>query len=288
MYKNKSIELPPNFMIQHPFKTGTEIERDERLASRPRKPEEIRRHIKEYYAMISHIDYEIGRVLEVLEEQGLIDNTIIILAGDNGLAVGQHGLMGKQNCYEHSNHVPLIFTGPMIPKDQQTNGFVYLFDISPTICSLLGLPVPETVDGKSLTTLFKNPEENLREEVYYAFHKRQRALKTPKYKLIEYVKSGKHIKTQLFDLESDPWEMNDLSDDPANSDLIDSLRKRMLKFRDEWEELKTYWGQYFWKSFCNNNPEYMDPQIKSISKINIKKHQLKRIKEVVGNFLFHK
>ena len=288
MYDEESIELPPNFMVKHPFNTGELKHRDERLASRPRNPEEIQTHLKEYYAMISHLDYEIGRVLNVLEETNLIENTIIILAGDNGLAIGQHGLMGKQNCYEHSNHVPLIFQGPMIPKDQHSKGFVYLFDIFPTICELLGLPIPKTVDGKSLAPLIKDPSRNLREEVYYAFHKSQRALKTSKYKLIEYVRSGKHINTQLFDLESDPWETNDLSKNPEHTEIIDILRKRMIKFRDEWEELNTYWGKYFWKSFCKKNPEYIDDKIKAISRFALKKDQFRRFKEVIRNFIFHK
>ena len=288
MYKDKPIALPPNFMVQHPFNTGELKHRDERLASRPRKPEEIQRHIKEYFAMISHLDHEIGRVVKILEELNLMENTIIILAGDNGLALGQHGLMGKQNCYEHSNHVPLIFQGPKIPKSQQTKGFVYLFDIFPTICDLVGLPIPKTVDGKSMSVLIGDSTKILRDEIYYAFHKSQRALKTSKYKLIEYVKSGKHIKTQLFDLESDPWETDDLSNNPDHSDLIDALRKRMIKIRNEWEELETYWGMYFWKSFCKSNPEYMDAKVNSISKISLRKHQFKRFKEVIRNFLFQK
>ena len=81
------------------------------LAAFPRDPAEIRRHIAEYYAMISHLDHAIGRLLTTLQERGELDNTIIVFSGDNGLAVGQHGLMGKQNLYVHSGRVPLAIHG---------------------------------------------------------------------------------------------------------------------------------------------------------------------------------
>ena len=100
--------------------------------------------------MISHLDHEFGRVLDALEERGLTDNTLIVLAGDNGLAVGQHGLMGKQNCYEHSVRVPLIFAGPGVPEGRRSDAYVYLFDIFATLCELTGTPRPSTVEGESL------------------------------------------------------------------------------------------------------------------------------------------
>ena len=86
--------------------------------------------------MISHLDWRIGQILDKLKEKNLYDNTIIVFAGDNGLAVGQHGLMGKQNCYEHSIRVPLILCGPGIPKGQKSESYVYLMDLFPTLCSL--------------------------------------------------------------------------------------------------------------------------------------------------------
>ena len=81
--------------------------------------------------MIAHLDAGIGRILNALDERGMKENTIVIFAGDNGLAVGQHGLMGKQNMYEHSVRVPLIFAGPGIPEGQKTDALCYLLDIFP-------------------------------------------------------------------------------------------------------------------------------------------------------------
>ena len=243
-------------MPKHPFQTGELRHRDEKLAVFPRKPEEIKRHIKEYFALISHLDHEIGKVLDELEKQDLMDNTIIVLAGDNGLALGQHGLMGKQSCYEHSNHVPLIFSGPGIPKNVRTDSFAYLLDIYPTLCDLLHIDIPESVDGKSLKPTIETPNTNIREDIYIAFGCSQRAVKTKQYKLIEYVYRGKHIKTQLFDLVQDPWETKNLSEDPEMKSRIVALRKKMIEYRDEWGELNTFWGKTWWIGFLKSNPQY--------------------------------
>ena len=145
MYDPAQIELPPNFVADHPFDNGELWVRDELLTPHPRTPDEIRRHIAEYYAMITHADAQMGRVLQVLRETGQAENTIIVFAGDNGLALGQHGLMGKQNLYDHSIRVPLIFCGPGVPRGLRSEAHCYLFDIYPTLCDLLGLPIPEIV-----------------------------------------------------------------------------------------------------------------------------------------------
>ena len=112
MYDPEDIPLPENFMGGHPFDNGDLKVRDEVLEDFPRDPYKVRQHIAEYYAMITHLDAQMGRVLDTISACGMADNTIVVFAGDNGLAVGQHGLFGKQNMYEHSVRVPLIFSGP--------------------------------------------------------------------------------------------------------------------------------------------------------------------------------
>jgi arylsulfatase A-like enzyme len=112
MYDVEAVTLPENFMPAHPFDNGDLEIRDELLAGFPRTPAEIQRHNAEYYAMISHLDAQIGRILDALSRRGVLEDTIIVLAGDNGLAIGRHGLMGKQNMYDHSLHVPLLISGP--------------------------------------------------------------------------------------------------------------------------------------------------------------------------------
>jgi arylsulfatase A-like enzyme len=249
MYDPEDIELPPNFAGGHPFDNGELHIRDEMLAGFPRTPEETRRHIAEYYAMISHLDAQIGRVLEALEEQGLTDDTIIVFAGDNGLAVGQHGLFGKQNCYEHSVRVPLVFAGPGVPKQQRTDAYAYLFDIFPTLCDLADIEVPESVEGLSLMDAIKDPEATVRESLYFAYMGKQRAVKDDRFKLIEYVVDGRHTRTQLFDLQNDPWEINNLADSPKYTQNLESLREKLAHYRDEWDDAETEWGQTFWEAY---------------------------------------
>ncbi|KPL09411.1 hypothetical protein AMJ85_06655, partial [candidate division BRC1 bacterium SM23_51] len=141
MYDPEKITLPKNFMPEHPFDNGEMKVRDEGLAPWPRTPEIVRQHIADYYAMITHLDAQIGRVLAALEETGHAQDTIIIFSGDNGLAVGQHGLLGKQNLYEHSGCVPLIISGPGLPEGEKRDALCYLLDVFPTLCDLVGLAV---------------------------------------------------------------------------------------------------------------------------------------------------
>ncbi len=288
LYNLDQIKLPPNFSQKHPFNTGELRHRDEKLAKIPRNQLEIKTHILEYYAMISHLDYEIGRVIDELEQQGLLENTLIILAGDNGLALGQHGLMGKQNCYEHSNHVPLIFAGPNVPQNTQSHSLAYLFDIYPTICDYLDLATPASVDGCSLVPILKDPTDSVRKQLYFAFGKTQRALKTKQYKLIEYVFKGKHIKTQLFDLSIDPWETHNLSSDPDNQDIIQDLRKRMVEFRDKWHELDTYWGKTWWAGFLKANPTFHTDATLGLKAPSTIKHGISMLSRMIktGNWFY--
>jgi arylsulfatase A-like enzyme len=132
--------------------------------------------------MISHLDSQIGRVLDAVDRLGLAGSTIVVLAGDNGLALGQHGLMGKQSCYEHSNRVPLVFAGPGVPVGKRTDAYAYLFDIFPTLCELAGVPVPATVETKSLVKAMHDPSEKVREYMFYGFREFQRAVKDRSFK----------------------------------------------------------------------------------------------------------
>ena len=246
MYDAEKIKLPPNFMGSHPFDNGGSHNRDEKLACFPRTPEETRRHIAEYYAMITHLDDQFGSVVAALEEKGILDETIIVFAGDNGLALGQHGLFGKQNCYEHSVRVPLVFAGPGIPKNTKTDASAYLFDIFATLCELSGTNIPASVEGISLVEAMNDPNQKVRRTLYFAYTDVHRAVKHDGYKLIEYVVGHKHTMTQLFDLENDPYELNNLADSPSHADKLSLMREKLRQCRDEWDDEKSPWGERFW------------------------------------------
>jgi arylsulfatase A-like enzyme len=226
-YDPEKVSLPPNFISRHPFDNGEMTVRDEMLAEFPRTPEEIRRHLAEYYATISHLDAQIGRIMEMLNRTGKTDNTLIVFTGDNGLAIGQHGLMGKQSVYEHSIRVPLIFCGPGIPQGEQRDDFCCLTDIFRSVCDMTGIQVPISVEGESLVPAIQNQARRRREALYFAYRHFQRALRTEKWKLILYnVRGNKH--TQLFDIENDPWEMKNLAGDPSQIERIQKMTE-MLK-----------------------------------------------------------
>jgi len=235
MYPAKSIEVPPNFLTEHPFDNGELRIRDEILAQSPRTPEVVQEHIAAYYAMIAHLDYHIGRVLDALENSGQADNTIVIFAGDNGLAVGQHGLLGKQNLYEHSVRVPLVFAGPGIPAGKRTDALCYLLDVFPTLCDLSGIAVPETVEGKSLLPIIQGQKNEVRGSVFAAYRQFQRMVRQGGWKLIRYNVEGKQT-TQLFDLASDPWEVKNLAGEPERKERLgemDALLASWMKQVDD-------------------------------------------------------
>jgi len=230
LYDPSGLPLPPSFMSKHPFDNGEMRIRDEQLAPWPRTPEVVREHLAAYYAMITHLDHHIGRVLSALEETGNAENTVIMFAGDNGLAVGQHGLMGKQNLYDHSIRVPLIFAGPGVPKGAQRHGLCYLLDVFPTICDLTGLDTPASVEGIGLMPMILGERETMRETTFHAYRNIQRAVRDDRHKLIEYDVEGTRT-TQLFDLEGDPWETVNLVDHPDYGHELRRLREELARWQ---------------------------------------------------------
>ncbi|HSW47173.1 MAG TPA: sulfatase-like hydrolase/transferase [Phycisphaerae bacterium] len=230
LYQRDQIPIPPNYMPIHPFDNGEMTVRDEKLAPWPRTRNEIRRHLHDYYASISGLDYHFGRLLEALDEFGMTDDTIVIFASDNGLAIGSHGLMGKQNLYEHSAKVPLIIAGPGIPKDS-TDALVYLMDLFPTTCDLVNIPVPLGLDGKSLKSVIDGKSKGVRNTLFSAYRDVQRAVRDARWKLIRYPEIDK---TQLFDLQSDPDELKDLSGDPAQADRIKRMTGELANLQKQY------------------------------------------------------
>ncbi len=219
LYRREQIPLPRNFMPLHPFDNGEMTVRDELLASWPRTPEEIRKHLHDYYAVISALDFHIGRLLDCLRRLRLFDETLILFSSDNGLALGSHGLMGKQSLYEHSSKVPFFLTGPGVPRGS-SHALTYLTDVFPTLLDWLELPIPEGLDGISHKPVILRRAAGMRSTLFTSYRECQRAVRDDRWKLIRYP----HInKTQLFDLHSDPDELHDLAFDPAQSSRIGAM-----------------------------------------------------------------
>lgn len=226
--KNPSdnIPLPPNFKALHPFSFGYPMGgRDEFLAEFPRTPEVIRSQIADYYGLITHLDDAIGTILAKLKAKGLDKNTIIIFAADNGLAMGSHGLMGKQNLYEHSMKVPLIFSGLNIPKGKEVNGFAYLFDLFPTVCQYLKLPAPKNIDGLPLNDMIFGKKTQIRNSIFTSYLNFQKAVRNDRYKYIRYPNIDHQ---QLFDLKSDPFELVDLAQNTAYQPIVAEMNMLLI------------------------------------------------------------
>jgi arylsulfatase A-like enzyme len=231
MYDPAKVSLSKNFMAEHPFDNGELRSRDERLAAHPRSAEEMRRHLADYYATISHLDHEVGRVLAEIEARGWGADTIVIFSADQGLAVGgRHGLMGKQNLYEHVKP-PLVFAGPGI-RHGKSDALAYLFDLFPTICDLAGAPTPQVAEGKSLVGILHGREEQVRNELFCAYRDCQRLIRDQRFKLLEYNASGVR-NAQLFDLARDPDELDNLADDPQFAGQRKRLHELLQQARRE-------------------------------------------------------
>lgn len=232
-YRTNLPPLPPNFLPQHPFDNGEMTVRDEKLLPWPRAPAPVRSELADYYACISHLDEQIGRVLATLHATGLATNTLIVFAGDNGLAVGQHGLMGKQNLYEHSVGVPLLLAGPGLPHGRRVAALCYLQDVFPTLAELAGVPPLTGTDGVSLLPLARGERAVGREAIFTAYRNVQRAVRDDRWKLIRYPQVDV---TQLFDLRADPHETNNLAALPASAAQVEAmtalLRRQQQAFGD--------------------------------------------------------
>ncbi len=242
LYPEENTALPPSYMAQHPFDNGHIVLRDELLAPWPRTKAIAQQHLSDYYAIITHLDAQIGRVIKTLKASGQYESTLIVMAGDSGLALGNHGLLGKQNIYhEDGVHIPFILSGGLIEEENKgkwINALCYNYDIMPTICELAGIEIPSSVTGSSLVPIVKEEVEEIRDHTYHAYRQHQRAYRKGDFKLIEYVRAPDYHKnrgdfiagsrvSQLFNLAKDPWETFNLADFPEYKETVDKLRAEM-------------------------------------------------------------
>ncbi|MEM9586299.1 MAG: sulfatase-like hydrolase/transferase [Planctomycetota bacterium] len=225
-YPLEQVAVPENFQAEYPYAepmgAGRKL-RDEKLAPFPRTEYAVKVHRQEYYAIISHMDTMIGRILDAVEETGKADNTWIFFTADHGLAVGQHGLMGKQNLYDHSVRVPLMVVGPEVAGNTKNDQPVYLQDIMPTTLELAGVNRPEHVEFQSLLPLMEGKASQY-DAIYGAYLEKQRSVRTNDYKLIAYPAANK---LRLYNIKADPLERIDLANDPAMKPVLVKLFSKL-------------------------------------------------------------
>ncbi len=245
LYPLSRIAMPKSFLPEYPHKDDIGCShrlRDENLAPMPRTELAVKTHRREYYALITHLDAQIGRILDSLDASGQADNTWIFFTADHGLAVGHHGLFGKQNMYDHSVRVPFLVAGPGVAKGAKNDAAIYLQDVMATALDLAGAERPEHVFFQSLRPLLAG-EKSRYESVYGAYVELQRAITHEGWKLIAYPKTKV---LRLYDLKADPLEMNDLAakaDHAARKkDLLARLVKLSADLGDKLD-LRTVFGE---------------------------------------------
>jgi choline-sulfatase len=215
--------LPENWLPAHPFSHGHDNVRDEVAVSgvwERRDERTIRNEIGRQFACSEAIDVEIGRVLARLEAMGELANTYIIYTADHGMAIGRHGLQGKQNLYEHTWRVPFIAKGPGIAPGTRAQGNAYLLDVLATLCEWAGIAAPASNEGLSLRPVLEGKKPVVRDTVYGVYNggtkPGMRSVRQGDWKLVKFdVNGGAGRETQLFNLRENPHEFIEQHHAPA-------------------------------------------------------------------------
>jgi len=228
----KAPRLPVNYLPEHPFHHGHPGLRDEVKVSgvwERRDERTVRNEVGREYACSENIDIQIGRVLKKLEAMGELENTYVFYTSDHGIAIGRHGLMGKQNLYEHTWRVPMIVRGPGIGKGR-AQGNVYLLDVLATLCDVAGVKQPASCEGKSFKPVLTGEQDVVRDVLYGVYcggtKPGMRSVRKGDWKLIKYdTMDGTVRETQLFNLAQNPHEF--LAEDLAEDFPYEAKRKEM-------------------------------------------------------------
>jgi len=233
MYPSEKIKMPESFLPEYPWKDAIGCSaklRDEKLAPFPRTKHAVQVNRREYYAIITHMDEQIGRILDHLEETGQADNTYIFFGADHGLSVGHHGLIGKQSLFDHSIRVPFIAVGPGIPAGKKNAAPIYMQDVMATSLALAAAEKPDHVQFHDIMGVIKGEEKGHLKAISGSYVNVQRCVIVGDRKLILYPKIKKVL---LFNLRDDPEEMNDLAEKPESKNQMKALFQTLLMLQKE-------------------------------------------------------
>lgn len=210
-------------------------------------PEDYARQLKHgYYAAVSFVDAQVGRVLDELENLGLQDNTIVVLWGDHGWKLGEHGRWCKHSNVENDTNAPLLISVPgMEHQGKGTDALVEFVDIYPTLAELAGLPLPDHLEGTSAVPLLQNPERSWKQAAFSQYPRSVDgellmgySMRTGRYRFTRWVNREDpdwvHA-IELYDHATDPWENVNIAGDSGNAALIDELT---LQFLAGWQGAK--------------------------------------------------
>ena len=231
-------------------------------------PEEKRewifqRFVKDHHRAVFGVDENLGRVLDHLDESGLAEDTLVVYTTDNGYFLGEHGWYDKRFMYEPALRVPLLMRYPRLAAGGLVEERPALnVDIAPTLLDFAGIPVPDSVQGRSLRPLLEGrPPQDWRRTTFYSYYENSwafremareqmtdpsfqfwtahrvgphRGVRTDRYKLIEYYGEGDYW--ELFDLQEDPHELRNLYGEPGHGQLVEELRAELLRLRGQYGE----------------------------------------------------
>ena len=209
-------------------------------AKGPLSDEQARNMIHGYYAAISYVDAQIGRLLDELDRLGLAEKTIIVFWGDHGWKLGEHGGWCKHTNFELDAHAPMIFSSPKQKAvGAKSNALVEFVDIYPTLCDLAGLPTPDTLEGLSAAPLLNDPNLPWKTAAFSQYPRSLGkkklmgySMRTDRYRFTrwEHRKDPKKVEAvEIYDHVEDPDENVNLAADPANEELVNELTKQYLK-----------------------------------------------------------
>lgn len=228
MYKREDVALASNRFkpkdLPNPCRTSGEIDGYALTGQRKRSEAFHQEARHAYYACVSYVDAQIGKMINELDTLGLAENTIIVLWGDHGWNLGEHNFWGKHNTLNNSLHSPLIVCAPGTKRKNRTNRLVEFVDIYPSLCELAGLPIPEHVQGKSFMPLMNNPEQEWKSAVFCKWSGCD-AVKTDRYLYTEWSKGNKVSHRMLFDHKTDPLENINIAGTPQAKDTVDRLSR---------------------------------------------------------------
>jgi arylsulfatase A-like enzyme len=196
------------------------------------------RYLQDYLRCILAVDENVGRVLDYLDREGLAEHTVVMYTSDQGFFLGEHGLFDKRYMYEESLRTPLLIRYPGGIKPGQTcRELVQNLDMAPTLLALAGAEIPADMQGQALLPLFNTPDlPDWRDAIYYQFYEsgwgvpRHYGIRTKSHKLIHFLSEPENW--ELYDLEQDPHEMDNLYDDPEREQLIKDLKKRLAELQE--------------------------------------------------------
>jgi iduronate 2-sulfatase len=175
-----------------------------------------------YYAAVSYVDAQVGKVLKELEMLGLKENTVVVLVGDHGWSLMEHGLWVKHSNFEVALQVPLIISASNIPKDRRTNSIAELVDLYPTLCELTNISIPPHVDGESLVEALQTPSKVFKNTALARWQKGETLIADNLF-YTEWQRNDKTIARMLYDHNTDSEENRNLAMEASFSETVDSL-----------------------------------------------------------------